>query len=179
MAALMEEAAGELRSLIAKATAEDLSDGGRYFAETYDDLTRCRHEEIGEYQHATDGELIEWLWNRRNEIADLYAAHSEPRPVAGEDEETAYRKWWDNERNKPDAAWQGSPYRAAFAAGFRLATHSPAPTEAGRAEAVLAAFNGGMVRVPEPSNPRGYIDYYRPLDAMRHALTSTQGGAEG
>lgn len=84
MAALMEDAAGELRSLIAKATAEDLSDGGRYFAETYDDLTRCRHEEIGEYQHATDGELIEWLWNRRNEIADLYAAHSEPSPVAGE-----------------------------------------------------------------------------------------------
>ena len=65
--------AEELRALIAKATNERLSDGGRYFAESCDDLTRCRHEEIGEYQHAADGELIEWLWNRRNEIATLYA----------------------------------------------------------------------------------------------------------
>jgi hypothetical protein len=39
--------AEELRALIAKATNERLSDGGRYFAESCDDLTRCRHEEIG------------------------------------------------------------------------------------------------------------------------------------
>lgn len=69
--------ADELRALIAKATNEQLSDGGRYFAESCDDLTRCRHEEIGEYQNAADGELIEWLWNRRSEIADLYATQRE------------------------------------------------------------------------------------------------------
>lgn len=66
--------AAELRVLIAKATQEELADGGRYFAETCDDLTRCRHEEIGEYQHSADGDLIEWLWNRRHAIADLFAA---------------------------------------------------------------------------------------------------------
>ncbi len=62
-----------LRELIAKATQEELADGGRYFAGTCDDLTRCRHEEIGEYQHSADGELIEWLWNRRHAIADMFA----------------------------------------------------------------------------------------------------------
>lgn len=55
-----------------------------------------------------------------------------------------------------------------------------AASEAGeveRAKAVLAAFNGGIVRIPDDSNPRGYVEYYRPLDAMLAALT-TQGGAD-
>lgn len=71
---ISEERAAELRELISKATQEDLADGGRYFADSLQDLTRCRHSEIGEYQDGHDGELIEWLWNRRGEIADLYAS---------------------------------------------------------------------------------------------------------
>lgn len=55
--------AEDLARLSAKATQEDLADGGRYFAESYDDLTQCRHSEIGEYQRSADGELIEALWN--------------------------------------------------------------------------------------------------------------------
>lgn len=66
----------QLAALIAKATDEDLADGGRYFAETCHDLTRCRHEETGEYQHATDGELIELLWNNRRTILDSLASQS-------------------------------------------------------------------------------------------------------
>lgn len=61
--------ADKLKALIAAATDEDLADGGRYFGESFDDLTRCRHEEIGEYQHRADGELIEYLWNNRAAIA--------------------------------------------------------------------------------------------------------------
>ncbi len=68
--------AAELRVLISRATPEHLSDNGRYFGETYTDLTRCRHEEIGEYQHRHDGPLVEWLWNRRDEIAALYEARA-------------------------------------------------------------------------------------------------------
>jgi len=85
-AASNEVVAGELRELIAKATDEDLADGGRYFSQSCDDLTQCRHDEIGEYQRSADGDLIEWLWNRRKEIVSLYEAraHSDPRPVAGE-----------------------------------------------------------------------------------------------
>lgn len=60
--------ATQLDALINKATDEQLADRGRYFADSCDDLTRCRHEEIGEFQHSTDGELIELLWNNRHLI---------------------------------------------------------------------------------------------------------------
>jgi len=66
--------AEELRALIAQATDSDLADGGRYFAETCHDLTRCRHGEIGEYQDGSDGDLIEWLWNNRRRILELAEA---------------------------------------------------------------------------------------------------------
>lgn len=42
------------------------------------------------------------------------------------------------------------------------------------AAAVLKAFNGGLVNVPDASNPRGYTTYYRPLQAMRTALGSAK-----
>jgi hypothetical protein len=58
----------ELEALVGRATQEDLADGGRYFAESCDDLTKCRHYETGEYQNAADGELIEWLWNHRHSL---------------------------------------------------------------------------------------------------------------
>ena len=61
--------ATKLRELIAKATDSDLSDGGRYFAETCNDLTNCRHGETGEYQDGHDGDLVEYLWNNRSLIA--------------------------------------------------------------------------------------------------------------
>lgn len=64
--------ATELRILVNNATRSDLTDGGRYFADDCSDLTRCRHEEIGEYQNQRDGPLVEWLWNNREEIIALY-----------------------------------------------------------------------------------------------------------
>lgn len=64
----------EIDALLEKATDENLSDGGRYFDESFDDLTRCRHEEVGEYQNRHDGALVEWLWNHRLEIRQMYAA---------------------------------------------------------------------------------------------------------
>jgi len=64
----------DLRRLIDDATDEQLADGGRYFAESCDDLTQCRHSEVGEYQRSADGDLVEWLWNRRHEILALYVA---------------------------------------------------------------------------------------------------------
>ena len=63
----------ELAALIDKATEQDLADGGRYFADSFDDLTRCRHEEIGEYQRPADGQLVQWLWNHRSAILALLA----------------------------------------------------------------------------------------------------------
>lgn len=64
----LETLALRCEALTAKATAENLADGGRYFNECFSDLTRCRHGEIGEYQHPADGELIELLWNNRETI---------------------------------------------------------------------------------------------------------------
>lgn len=61
----------QLAALAEKATKEELRDGGRYFAESYMDLTRCNHGETGEYVHRADGELIELLWNHRHAILAL------------------------------------------------------------------------------------------------------------
>lgn len=60
-----------LDTAIAKATDSDLTDGGRYFAETCQDLTRCRHGETGEYIDGHDGDLVELLWNNRKAILQL------------------------------------------------------------------------------------------------------------
>ncbi len=73
---------------------------------------------------------------------------------------------WPYERRDAIAAWNT---RAAPPAMDREAVEP--------AEAALLAFNGGMVRVPDDSNPRGYIDYYRPLDAMRRALSTLSADA--
>ncbi|NIJ24853.1 hypothetical protein [Sphingomonas japonica] len=35
---------------------------------------------------------------------------------------------------------------------------------------MLSAFNSGIVRLPDPNNPRGFTDYYSPTDAMANAL---------
>ena len=58
----------ELERLLAAAEDSDLTDGGRYFAETCEDLTRCRHGETGEYVDPRNGEALEALWNARNAI---------------------------------------------------------------------------------------------------------------
>lgn len=73
--------AAELERLIDKATDDDLSDGGRYFHDSLDDLTRCRHEEIGEYQRRADGALVEFLWNNRRRFLAMIAA-SDPQETA-------------------------------------------------------------------------------------------------
>lgn len=42
--------------------------------------------------------------------------------------------------------------------------------ESDTASRVLAAFNGGMVCLPDQNNPRGYVTVYRPAEAMTQAL---------
>lgn len=68
----MTHDADELRSLIASTTQSDLLDGGRYFSDDCTDLTQCNHGDTGEYQNRADGELVQWLWNRRHEILTMY-----------------------------------------------------------------------------------------------------------
>ena len=60
-----------LAELIDKATDEDLTDNGRYFDESYRDLTQCGHGDTGEYWHSPDGKLVEFLWNNRHAILAL------------------------------------------------------------------------------------------------------------
>jgi hypothetical protein len=57
-----------LETLFERSTDEDLTDGGRYFADSLWDLTKCGHGDTGEYQHPSDGELVEFLWNNRHAI---------------------------------------------------------------------------------------------------------------
>lgn len=57
--------AAQLRGLINRANDQDLRDGGRYFGETFTDLTQCRHGDTGEYSDCHDGDLVEFLWNHR------------------------------------------------------------------------------------------------------------------
>lgn len=66
--------ASDLRSLISKATDEELRNEGRYFEGTCNDLTQCRHNDTGEYSNPADGRLVEWLWNRRHEILAMIEA---------------------------------------------------------------------------------------------------------
>jgi hypothetical protein len=67
--------ADELAGLISSATNEDLSDGGRYFSDSFTDLAQCHHGDTGEYGNRADGDLIEFLWNNRLLLLHaLYAA---------------------------------------------------------------------------------------------------------
>lgn len=40
---------------------------------------------------------------------------------------------------------------------------------------IILNFAGGIVQVPSKHNPRGYVSYYRPREAMRAALTAIKG----
>jgi hypothetical protein len=40
---------------------------------------------------------------------------------------------------------------------------------------IILEFAGGIVRVPSVHNPRGYVSYYRPREAMRKAITKATG----
>ncbi|CAK7257523.1 MULTISPECIES: hypothetical protein [unclassified Shinella] len=46
-----------------KVSEECLNDDGRYFLETYNDLTQCHHGETGNYNNRADGKAIAILWN--------------------------------------------------------------------------------------------------------------------
>lgn len=37
---------------------------------------------------------------------------------------------------------------------------------------IILNFAGGVVQVPSEHNPRGYVSYYRPREAMRKALSA-------
>jgi len=130
----------ELRDLIAKATQEDLSDGGRYFRETYTDLTRCRHEEIGEYQHRHNGPLIEWLWNHRAEIADMYDARLSSTPASAVPDASGLREALEAALAKRSVPTMDPVWSAAFNAALDMvardvATFSPRPTQADASDA--------------------------------------------
>jgi len=64
------DASDKLENLMAAASDEDLTDGGRYFEGSCCDLTQCHHSETGNYVHRPDGELIEFLWNNRRNILE-------------------------------------------------------------------------------------------------------------
>jgi hypothetical protein len=66
-----------LADAIARATDEDLSDGGRYFHDSCCDLTKCGHGDTGEYQHSADGKLVELLWNNRHTLLQALSATRE------------------------------------------------------------------------------------------------------
>ena len=68
--------ADELEALIDKATDCDLADEGRYFSETCNDLTSCRHGETGKYNDQHDGPLVEFLWNHRHHYLSLLRSAS-------------------------------------------------------------------------------------------------------
>jgi hypothetical protein len=169
-AASNEVVAGELRALIAKATDEDLADGGRYWADSLTDLTQCPHGDMGRYDHPADGELIEWLWNRRVEIAGLYEAraHSDPRPVAEGLREGvaraiasktyAYCTVTDEGSDQYDCGeWeefgcdaQATYLQAADQVLSALATHSPAPM-AGEVVDLERNFFASLIAAAEQS----------------------------
>jgi len=76
-----------LRILIEQADGEDLTDGGRYFAETLCNFTECYHGDCGEHGNKANGELVELLWNNRRAIlAALTSPEAQARPAddAGE-----------------------------------------------------------------------------------------------
>lgn len=53
-----------------------------------------------------------------------------------------------------------------------------APSNPDIAATVLEAFKGGLVNVADDSNPRGHTTYYRPLVAMRAALSLATGDGQ-
>lgn len=59
----MRDELNALEALRSRVTEEHLNDDGRYFAETYVDLTQCTHGETGNYRNAADGRAIAILWN--------------------------------------------------------------------------------------------------------------------
>lgn len=83
-----EKLVAELARLIELADESDLTDGGRYFEDTCDDLTKCYHGDTGEYRHKADGELIELLWNNRHTILAALNRTPPTDGLAGEELQT-------------------------------------------------------------------------------------------
>ena len=44
---------------------------------------------------------------------------------------------------------------------------------------IILNFAGGIVQVPSKQNPRGYVSYYRPREAMRAALSAIMEKSDG
>lgn len=59
----LQEQIAALAALAGKVTEEGLNDEGRYFLETYNDLTQCHHGETGNYSNRADGKAVAILWN--------------------------------------------------------------------------------------------------------------------
>jgi len=74
--------AAELEALIAVATDEDLDDRGRYFCESFCDLTQCGHGDTGEYRNPKDGRLVELLWNNRRLFVSALTAIADAEQVS-------------------------------------------------------------------------------------------------
>ena len=77
-------------------------------------------------------------------------------------------------------------YQEAIEGYFKLrglAVPNQQPAQDGLVEAlddatideIILNFAGGIVQVPSKHNPRGYVSYYRPRDAMRNALSAIKG----
>ncbi|NIJ34305.1 hypothetical protein [Sphingomonas oligoaromativorans] len=132
-----------LEGLIAKATQEDLTDDGRYFADSFADLTKCHHQEIGEYQHRADGKLIEWLWNQRHSIADCLRSAASAPGVPGDVHALviAARIFWDARNDTSSESRDLDKALEAFASRVPY-EGEPAISDAPVDEAAAAASDG-------------------------------------
>jgi hypothetical protein len=94
-------------------------------------------------------------------------------------ERKAFEAWWANW--VPDGTMPSvtSHIFDAWLASARHRTTSLAAQD-GLVEAlddatideIILNFAGGVVQVPSEHNPRGYVSYYRPREAMRKALSA-------
>ena len=94
-------------------------------------------------------------------------ATSTALPLAQPDEKprVIYVWWADNGNIRK---WSHEP----FAEGELMLAQPAAPQGEEDAEKVLRLFAGGLVRVQDATNPRGYVTRYQPLNAMRAALAA-------
>jgi hypothetical protein len=131
--------AAELEALIAQATDEDLSDGGRYFDGHYNDLTQCGHGDTGNYGNQKDGELVEFLWNRRHQILALLskAATTNEAAERGYNAAIAAIRAWA-------PGFENADSRARLEAVGR-------DLESNRGAALSAAFEEKMISTPTPN----------------------------
>lgn len=72
--------------------------------------------------------------------------------------------WHESDTDKPIYEWMGLTAEEYGA----IVTCEPMTAAIDQA---VASFNGGIVRLDDSANPRGFVDRYMPREAMRRAIT--------